>query len=120
MSRFVSINGEYLNMDMIASARKVGKDRACVVLKDGTERIVHSCELDAFDSRNKIIQVIPVSSPLYVIYETEDAASEVIIYYLGLTELGELRPLILVSDQYFDFADNAEGYLGMHEHEGVG
>jgi len=112
------VNGEYVNTDMIASARKVGRDRASVILKDGTEHITHSIELDAFDDRNKIVQVIPVSSPLYVIYETDDAAVEEVISYLALTESGELRPLILVSGQYFDFADDGEGYLGMRESAG--
>lgn len=115
MSKFVMVNGEYVNTDMVMSARKLGKDRASVVLKDGTERITHSVELDAFDSRNKIVQVIPVQVPLFVIFETEDAVTEEVINYLALTESGEIRPLILTSSQYFDFADDGEGYLGMHE-----
>lgn len=118
MSRFVMINDQYINMGMVASARKVGKDRTCITLKDGTEHTTHDIALDAFDSGNRIVQIIPASSPLYVIFETEDEATEEIVYYLALTESGEVRPLILVSDEYFDFADSAEGYLGMHESVG--
>lgn len=115
MSKFVMVGNECVNTDMIAKAKKVGKGKAQVSFKDGETVTIPGCIPEGLCNSNRVIQVIPAAVSTFVLYETgEDAAVEEVVNYLGLTESGELRPLMIV-DGFFDFADDADGYLGMHE-----
>lgn len=116
MSKFIMLGKDYVNMDMVAKAHKVNGEFAKVLLKDGAEHIVHSIALDFMSESDKIVQVIPVAVPTFVLFETEDTAAEKEIHYLGLTETGDVRPLILTGDCY-EFADDSEDYLGMYEYQ---
>lgn len=116
MSRFIMIGYEYVNADTISRAWDLGEGKAKVAYKDGTTEIISNHELNRIEGEDEIIQVIPVKTPTIAIYrdDCDGKIYSVDIFYLGLTEAGELRPLEL-QDSYYSFADDVSNFIRLEE-----
>lgn len=115
MSRFADINGMIVNIDTISKAY-VQNGKARIVYKDGTaEESQYISDIYQIAGKNYIRQIVPVKAPTVAIYKDDyGKLYETEILYLGLTELGELRPLEL-SGGCYDFADSAANFVGIEE-----
>ncbi len=128
MSRFVTVyskfeNGEVtINTDKVEKLWRIGnKSTLHVCLCNGHTMEVlderHDIER-AIEGRDRVVQVIPPTYPLYARYEGDEKGDiERPIRYLGLCANGDVRPLELCNDGLC-FADEADDFVGLREGEG--
>lgn len=122
MARFVQVQGytDYINVDKIKNFVQTKDKRVIISFDDGESRIIDfSKEIYSIDcfvrkliGEKTLKQVIPLKEQLYSVNEdvttndglVENSADK--IDYIGLTYDGEVVPLFLLEDGYFDiFSD---------------
>ena len=109
MCRFVKVNNEYINMDIIARYWKNQDGTIYIEMTDGTMKSVPPGYADTlWDSLNGfdyIVQVIPVKEPLYLVHKDDDGSHFTTpIFYLGLLASGGIKA-IENTEGWFDLAD---------------
>lgn len=118
MSRFVSVNGMYVNVETIKELcppLRVG-ERGKIYFKDGAYTTASSYECDRIIGADHIIQVFPCPKNIVAIYNCNGEICEEDVYFLGLCADGEIKPISL-SNGYFDLIDvnNFEGLYPKEE-----
>lgn len=122
MSRFETVGGHMVNVERVKKMWRDESNKCLYVELDGghvmdvrDER--HDIER-AIEGRDRVVQVIPPTYPLYARYEGDEKGDiERPIRYLGLCADGRIRPLELCNDGLF-FADEADDFIGLREGEG--
>lgn len=116
MSRFVNVNGRYINTDLVRSFH---------IMEDGTLRAVlfndfvsvpgSKVEEAIRDLRGErhIIQVFPTAQPLYAVYKAEGEYFAELVSYLALCADGEIRGLEW-REGWFDIISENENCEGLY------
>ena len=118
MSRFIYINGDYINSNQVVRTERRGEYLGVYLKNEKYERIHDKYRVyeEEINGEDFIVQVIPCVKPLYVNYrEDADKIVERPIYYLGLCASGYVRPLDIYGYEGVMFADDASNYLGLYD-----
>lgn len=116
MSRFVNVNGRYINTDLVRSFH---------IMEDGTLRAVlfndfvsvpgSKVEEAIRDLRgeNHIVQVFPVVAPVYAVYKDGEDYFADSVHYLALCADGSIRG-VECCDGWFDTISESGNYEGLY------
>ena len=114
MSRFKYLNGAYVNVDTISAMEFPfrNNDKCRVDFKDGAHVYAQEHQIDSIISDVTIKQIIPCTQPIVAIYDCDGELYEEEVFYLGLCENGEIRPIVLV-DRYYGTIDS-DNFKGLY------
>lgn len=116
MSRFVDINGATVNIDTISRVFATNGGTRVVYKSGEWEDSRYISDIAQIEGRDLIKQVIPVKVPTVAVYKDDNGQLfETEVFYLGLTENGEVRALELTDDRTYEFSDAANNFIRLKE-----
>ena len=119
MSRFVEVNGVYINVDSIKCYYQDTNDRLHIEFADSTEKNFYpnnvEYTMEELSGSGHVVQVIPVTGPMYAVYENKEPGTyfAVPVYYLALCADGEIRS-VECYDGKFECGGYGDYYKGLY------
>lgn len=117
MSRFIDLNGEFVNVDFIRRAWKKREKRVVFEMDDGQEigfdTPIPEYYLEELSGKNHIVQIIHPKIKMYDVFRNDDGTFDAYqSIFLAICSDGEVRS-VGFGDGYIDFAETCSNYEGV-------